>query len=140
MFAVAVQSDGGIVIGGDFRKVAGEAAKNIARLNPDGTLDTTFAVGTGADKPIRDIAIQPDGRLVVVGEFGIVSGGSFGKVGRLNPDGTVDAEFSPGMGSNGIVHAVGVQQDGGIIIAGEFTTVDNKDYPYVARLAAQRHP
>ena len=134
VFAVAVQSDGGIVIGGDFRKVAGEAAKNIARLNPDGTLDTTFAVGTGADKPIRDIAIQPDGKLVVVGEFGIVAGGSFGKVGRLNPDGSVDTEFTSGMGANGIVHAVSVQQDGGIIIAGEFTTVDNKDYPYVARL------
>ena len=134
VFAVAVQSDGGIVIGGDFRKVAGEAAKNIARLNPDGTLDSTFAVGTGADKPIRDIAIQPDGKLVVVGEFGVVAGGSFGKVGRLNPDGSADTEFSSGMGANGIVHAVSVQQDGGIIIAGEFTTVDNKDYPYVARL------
>jgi uncharacterized delta-60 repeat protein len=134
VFAVAVQSDGGIIIGGDFRKIAGEAAKNIARLNPDGTLDTTFAVGTGADKPIRDIAIQPDGKLVVVGEFGIVSGGSFGKVARLNPDGTPDAEFSPGMGANGIVHSVGIQQDGGLIIAGEFTTVDSKEYPYVARL------
>jgi len=134
VFAVAVQSDGGIIIGGDFRKIAGEAAKNIARLNPDGTLDTTFAVGAGADKPIRDIAIQPDGKLVVVGEFGIVSGRSFGKVARLNPDGTPDAEFSPGMGANGIVHAVGIQQDGGLIIAGEFTTVDTKEYPYVARL------
>ena len=134
VFAVAIQPDGGIVLGGDFRKIAGEAAKNIARLNPDGTLDTTFAVGTGADKPIRDIAIQLDGKLVVVGEFGIVSGGSFGKVARLNPDGTPDAEFSPGMGANGIVHSVGLQQDGGIIIAGEFTTVDTKDYPYVARL------
>ncbi|HJO09588.1 MAG TPA: Calx-beta domain-containing protein, partial [Verrucomicrobiota bacterium] len=134
VFAVVVQSDGGIVIGGDFKKVAGQAAKNIARLNPDGTLDTTFAVGTGADKPIRDIAIQWDGKLVVVGEFGVVSGGSFGKIGRLNPDGSVDAEFSSGMGANGIVHSVGVQEDGGIVICGEFTTVAGKEYPYVARL------
>jgi len=134
VFAVAVQSDGGIVIGGDFKKVAGEAAKNIARLNPDGSIDATFAMGTGADKPIRDIAIQADGKLVVVGEFGIVAGGSFGKIARLNPDGSADAGFSPGIGANGIVHSVGIQQDGGIIICGEFTIVDGKEYPYVARL------
>ena len=134
VFAVAVQSDGGIVIGGDFKKVAGVDAKNIARLNPDGTLDSTFAVGSGADKPVRDIAIQDDGKLVVVGEFGILADASLGKVGRLNPDGSADAEFSPGMGANDIVHSVGIQQDGGIIIAGEFTTINGKEYPYVARL------
>ncbi len=134
VFAVAIQSDGGIVIGGDFKKVAGVAAKNIARLNPDGTLDSTFAVGSGADKPVRDIAIQDDGKLVVVGEFGILADASLGKVGRLNPDGSADAEFSPGMGANGIVHSVGIQQDGGIIIAGEFTTINGKEYPYIARL------
>jgi uncharacterized delta-60 repeat protein len=134
VFAVAVQPDGGIVIGGDFKKVAGVAVKNIARLNPDGTLDPTFAVGSGADKPVRDIAIQDDGKLVVVGEFGVLSGAAFGKVARLNPDGTADAEFTPGMGANGIVHSLGLQQDGGIIVAGLFTTFDGKDYPYVARL------
>ncbi|MDP7051369.1 MAG: Calx-beta domain-containing protein [Verrucomicrobiota bacterium] len=134
VFAVVVQSDGGIVIGGDFKKVSGQAANNIARLNSDGTLDTIFAVGAGADKPIRDISIQSDGKLVVVGEFGVLAGGGFAKIGRLNLDGTPDSEFSPGMGANGIVHAVGIQQDGGIIIGGEFTTVDGKETPYVARL------
>ena len=118
VFAVAVQPDGGIIIGGDFKKVAGVDAKNIARLNPDGTLDPTFAVGSGADKSVRDIAIQDDGKLVVVGEFGVLSGAAFGKVARLNPDGTADVEFTPGMGANGIVHSVGLQQDGGIIVAG----------------------
>mgnify|MGYP001452838418 CR=1 FL=1 len=77
---------------------------------------------------------EADGKLVVVGEFGTVAGGSFGKIARLNPDGSADTEFSPGMGANGIVHSVGIQQDGGIIISGEFTTVDGKEYPYVARL------
>ena len=134
VYVVAVQSDGAIVIGGDFKKVAGVAAKNIARLNPDGTLDSTFAVGSGADKPVRDIAIQHDGKLIVVGEFGMLSGAAFGKVARLNPDGTADSEFKPGIGANGIVHAVGMQQDGGIIISGEFSTVNGKDYPFVARL------
>ena len=134
VFAVVVQPDGGIIIGGDFKKVAGVDAKNIARLNPDGTLDPTFAVGSGADKSVRDIAIQDDGKLVVVGEFGVLSGAAFGKVARLNPDGTADGEFTPGMGANGIVHSLGLQQDGGIIVAGLFTTFDGKDYPYVARL------
>ena len=134
VYVVVVQSDGAIVIGGDFKKVAGVAAKNIARLNPDGTLDSSFSVGSGADKPVRDIAIQDDGKLVVVGEFGMLSGAAFSKVARLNLDGTADSEFKPGAGADGIVHAVGMQQDGGIIISGEFSTVNGKDYPFVARL------
>ena len=129
-----VQSDGGIVIGGDFKKVAGIAAKNIARLNPDGSFDANFMVGSGADKPVRDIAIQDDGKMVVVGEFGMLSGAAFSKVARLNLDGTPDSEFKPGAGADGIVHAVGIQRDGGVIISGEFSTVNGKDYPFVARL------
>ena len=65
--------------------------------------------------------------MVVVGEFGVLSGAAFGKVARLNPDGTADAEFTPGMGANGSVHSVGPQQAVGIIVAGLITTFDGKD-------------
>ena len=111
VFAIVVQSDGGIVIGGDFKKVAGIAAKNIARLNPDGSFDANFMVGSGADKPVRDIAIQDDGKMVVVGEFGMLSGAAFSKVARLNLDGTPDSEFKPGAGADGIVQIHSTDMD-----------------------------
>ncbi|OUV36888.1 MAG: hypothetical protein CBC62_08425, partial [Opitutia bacterium TMED102] len=96
VFAVAVQTDGAILIGGEFTKVAGETLRNIARLNADGTLDPTFVVEGGADRAVRDLAIQPDGKIVVVGEFGTLGGSVFSRVGRLNADGTADATFVPG--------------------------------------------
>ena len=66
VFAVAVQTDGAILIGGEFTKIAGQSVRNIARLNADGTLDETFIVEGGADRPVRDLAIQPDGKIVAV--------------------------------------------------------------------------
>ena len=74
VFAVAVQTDGAILIGGEFTKIAGQSVRNIARLNADGTLDETFIVEGGADRAVRDLAIQPDGKIVAVGEFGTLGG------------------------------------------------------------------
>ena len=134
VFAVAVQPDGAIIIGGDFTKVAGESVRNIARLNPDGMLDLTFVVDGGADRAVRDLAIQPDGKILVVGDFGVLGGAVLPRVGRLNTDGTVDVTFVPGSGANAIVHAVGIQEDGGMIVGGEFTMFGGKECTYIARM------
>ncbi|HVE57937.1 MAG TPA: delta-60 repeat domain-containing protein, partial [Pyrinomonadaceae bacterium] len=56
-----VQPDGKIVIAGSFQRVNGTRVGNIARLNADGTLDTSFNAGTGTTGAIRTIALQPDG-------------------------------------------------------------------------------
>src|SRR5262249_3692758 len=61
--ALAVQSDGKIVIGGDFTGYNGDAAASdyVMRLNTDGTRDTTFnAGGTGANATVNVIAVEPD--------------------------------------------------------------------------------
>ena len=134
VFAVAVQTDGAILIGGEFTKIAGQSVRNIARLNADGTLDETFIVEGGADRAVRDLAIQPDGKIVAVGEFGTLGGIVRSRVGRLNADGTVDATFAPGAGANAVVHAVGLQEDGGVIVGGEFVIFGGKDFPFVARM------
>jgi uncharacterized delta-60 repeat protein len=134
VFAVAVQSDGAIVIGGDFTKVAGESVRNIARLNPDGMLDLTFAVEGGADRAVRDLALQPDGKILVVGDFGMLGEAVSPRVGRLNSDGTVDVTFVPGSGANAIVHAVSLQEDGGVIVGGEFTVFGGVGSTYIARM------
>src|SRR5438132_234736 len=72
VFAVAVQPDGKIVIGGSFTSYNGDAAAGDKGmlLNADGTRDTTFnAGGAGTDNGVRAVAVQPDGKIVIGGSF-----------------------------------------------------------------------
>lgn len=126
--ALAVQPDGKIVAAGESDPHdAGVSAFALARYNPDGSLDSTFSddgrqttsLGDGAR--ISDIASQVDGRIVAVGE----AAGAFA-LARYNPDGSLDTSFSEdgkqttgfGLTSFGIGHAVAIQPDGKIIVAG----------------------
>src|SRR5439155_23041020 len=65
---VALQSDGKIVAGGGFTQFSGNPRNRIARLNSDGTLDTTFDPGTGANDTVWALAVQPDGKVVIAGQ------------------------------------------------------------------------
>ena len=69
--AIAIQSDGRILVGGDFTNFNGTVLNHIARLNTDGTLDTSFTanVGLGANDSVEGITLQPDNRIVLVGQF-----------------------------------------------------------------------
>jgi uncharacterized delta-60 repeat protein len=132
VFAVAVQSsDGKIVVGGSFTSIGGGGTGNtarsrIARLNRDGTLDTAFDPGASPNQ-VSALAVQSfDGKIIVGGDFSFLGGGGFGttprsKIGRLNPDGTIDTSFDPG--ANGSISAILLQQDGKILIGGSFTMV-----------------
>ncbi|MDW8216286.1 MAG: hypothetical protein RML57_01635 [Acidobacteriota bacterium] len=77
--AMAVQPDGKVVIGGRFTRVNGVARGGIARLNADGTLDTSFGAGqggvSGGNFPrVHAVAVQPDGKVVIGGKFTRVNG------------------------------------------------------------------
>src|SRR5207253_10841109 len=62
---VVVQPDGKILIGGDFTTVLGVTRNHIARLNPDGTLDTAF--NPNANDDVYTIAVQADGKILAGG-------------------------------------------------------------------------
>src|SRR5207253_1273288 len=94
VLAVTLQPDGKIVIGGNFTTYNGDPATshNIMRLNSDGTRDTTFnAGGLGTDNTVRALAIQPDGKIVIGGEFTAYNGDTTTShyVMRLNVDGSL---------------------------------------------------
>jgi uncharacterized delta-60 repeat protein len=85
--AIAVQSNGKIVIGGSFAQVNGVARNNLARLNADGTLDQTFLnSGAGPNAGVAAIALQADGNILIAGSFTQVSGVSRPGVARLLGD------------------------------------------------------
>jgi len=102
---VAVQPDGKVVIAGEALTSKGNYVATVQRLNPNGTLDTTFN-GTGsvtisrADYSLA-VALQPDGKILVGGDAPLKQGKTYVDeplIARLNPNGTLDTTF----GSNGL--------------------------------------
>lgn len=130
----AVQSDGKILIGGHFTSFNGTPRNRIARLNADGTLDPTFNSSTGANGEIYIITLQGDGKIIIGGVFSSYNGVSRNHLARLNADGTLDTTFNPGTGSNGEVLTTALQNDGKIIIGGDFNSYDGAGRNMVARV------
>lgn len=93
---VKVFTNGKIYVGGDFTSYSGSSINRIARINSDGTLDTTFSVGTGFNNTVRTITSQSDGKIMVGGAFSQYNGVTVGGIVRLNNDGTQDTSFNNG--------------------------------------------
>jgi len=133
VYAMAVQSDGKVVIGGAFTNVNGVTRYRIARLNADGTLDGTFS--STASSPVYAIAVQSDGKILIGGAFTGVNGSPRIRIARLNSDGGLDGTFQNGMnGVNGDVRSIAVQADNRALIGGAFTLVNNAGRNRIARL------
>ena len=134
--AVATQPDGKILLGGSIIRFNGTACHSIARIDHDGSLDTTFNSGTGASGPLFGVAVQPDGKVVLAGDFTMFNGAARNGIVRLNADGSLDATFFAGAGANAPVWALALQPDGKILLAGEFTSIHGVTRSHIARLNA----
>lgn len=123
---VVIQPDDKIVVIGDFTSYNGVASRGIARLNSDGTLDTTFStnIGTGASTVSSSggLALQADGKIIFGGAFATFNGSPTSRIVRLNSDGTVDGGFNIGTGFNSSVYNIKLQGDGKILVGGNFAT------------------
>lgn len=132
--ATSIQSDGKIIVGGDFTLLNNVLSNKLARLNIDGTIDTTFNLGSGFNNTVNGINIQSNGKILVVGDFTTYNGISKNRIVRLNIDGTIDSTFDIGTGANDIVYAVTVQADGKILVVGRFTSFNGASKNKVVRL------
>ena len=120
ILAMEMQSDGKIVAGGNFQTINGESRKNIARFNSDGTLDDTFMVGDGTNSVIYDLAIQSDGKIVIVGFFTEYDGTETIHAARLNTDGSLDNTFNWSSFTSHSASEVEIHPNGKILISGFF--------------------
>ena len=140
--SLAVQSDGKILLGGFFTSVGGMARTNIARLNPNGSLDPSFLTtlagfGVNQEVPVRGIAVQDDGKILIGGSFTSVNGVARVNLARLNPDGSLDNTFLNGLsGPSGTVTALALQTDGKILLGGWLPHVNGTPRQGIARLNA----
>src|ERR1043166_9046045 len=113
---LAVQPDGKILVGGRFNQIGGQGRTNLARLYPDGTVETNFhpvAIGGFSSAEVKCFAIQTNGQILVGGSFAAQGGQTHKNIGRLNADGTVDTNFNPV--ANSTVKTLSVLPDGKIV-------------------------
>lgn len=126
-YDVAVQPDGKILVAGETFPGAWNFA--LARYNRNGSLDSSFGAGGIVRTEFGwglGVAIQPDGKIVVVGAGGLPghTGGADFAVARYNADGTLDPSFGAGgkavadFGFSDVAYEVAIQQDGKIVVAG----------------------
>ncbi|MEY2510769.1 MAG: hypothetical protein QOE26_1532 [Verrucomicrobiota bacterium] len=134
---VAVQPDGKILVGGDFSTLSPNAGpaitrNNIARLNPDGTLDDTF--NPNADCCVKAIAVQADGKILVIGGFTNIGGQPRNRIARLDATTGLADSFDPN--ANDFVGSIALQSDGKLLVGGSFTSIGGQQRNHIARLDA----
>ncbi len=132
-WAVAVQTDGRIVVAGEayVDPNTSTTAFGIARYNTDGSLDMSFdgdgirTVVVGIRSPAYAMTLQSDGKIVIAGDSTAVNGGPISAtVVRLNPNGSLDVSFDTDgiataqVGSFDNIRTVAIQEDGKILIGG----------------------
>lgn len=146
--------DGGFLIGGHFNQItpgpvlvplvtaAASPAYHggVARLTARGELDESFGRAGGAEfgsngsLSIRELVRQPDGKILVGGDFTRFNGASHNHLVRLMPDGSDDPSFNPGTGPNGDVYTMLVLPDGKIMVGGSFYQFNGTTSSGVVRL------
>ncbi|MCX6880926.1 MAG: hypothetical protein NTV12_00195, partial [Verrucomicrobia bacterium] len=127
-----------IVLGGLFTSVNSTPRSGVARMKSDGELDATFAPAGGANDFVSAVASYlqgtNQGKVIAVGGFTSMSGVQRNSIARLLEDGKIDPSFDPGTGANGSIHALSIDPDEKVLIAGDFTTYDGVPRNRVARL------
>ena len=133
--SVALQSDGKVLLGGNFTTLqpndapAATERSYIARVYANGTLDISFDPKPNAT--VYSVAVQADGKVLLGGHFTALrpNGAAYATarrhIARVNPDGTLDNEFDPNASSD--VSTVAVQADGKVLLGGGFHTLQPKD-------------
>jgi uncharacterized delta-60 repeat protein len=130
--SIALQADGKVLVGGQFAQVGGQPRTNLARLNPNGTLDPSLkATIVGR---VRQVAALPNGKILIGGNFSSVNGQALGTLVRLNSDGSTDTTFTPAVDWQ--VSQILVQPDGTVLVGGEFNQVAGQQQKYIARFNA----
>jgi uncharacterized delta-60 repeat protein len=111
--------------------------QTFAQFSQPGELDTTFNFGSGTDGVVYATAIQPDGKIIIGGDFNSYNGVSRKGIARLHPDGSLDSTFNPGTGFEGVflgIFSIVFQAEGKILVAGNFFSYNGIPRSSVARL------
>ena len=137
--SIVQQTDDKLLIGGFFTQYSGIPQNYLIRLNPNGTKDTSFDIGSGFNGSVRSVVIQPDGKILVGGDFTTYKGLTQRRLVRLNSDGSKDNSFDIGTGfgpvSSTQVYSINLQNDGSLIVTGAFTSYNGNPVNRIVKLS-----
>jgi uncharacterized delta-60 repeat protein len=138
VFALGIQTDGKIIVGGSFTSINGILRTNLARLNANGTLDTNFNAGSfgGAQfsSAVYAVGVDAQGKVLAGGDFATVNGAVRTNLARFNGNGDLDPTFNLAAGTDSAVNALMIENDGRILVGGFFTVVNGLSQNYISRL------
>ncbi len=134
VFGLNMDPDDKTLIVGDFASYNTVPRNRVARVNPDGSLDATFNPGEGANDFVSCVSRDSAGRYLIGGAFSFYNGVQRNGIARLNSGGTLDTTFAPGTGANGTVWAIAIQEDGKILVGGDFTSFNGHSRRNIVRL------
>ena len=128
VFTLTLQPDGKILASGIFSQINGAEREFLVRLNADGSVDDSLnASFPGPFTTIQTTSLQPDGKIIIGGQFINIGGKIRYRVARLNSDGTLDEQFAFVLiGSPGLVYLIAPRTDGKIFVAGSFSYVGDE--------------
>lgn len=133
-----LDSNKDIYVIGSFISYKGVSANGIVKIyGSSGSIDTSFNYGTGFSliTPV-DIKIQNDGNILIGGNFTSYNGTSVNRIVRLTTTGSIDTSFVYGSGFNNIVNAIAIQNDGNILVGGNFTSYKGTTSNRIIRLTS----
>jgi uncharacterized delta-60 repeat protein len=120
VYTVAIQSDGKILVGGNFALYNRHACSNIIRLKKNGAIDESFGAATNGT--VRKIKMDNNGKILISGDFRNVNGDTRPVVARLLTNGQLDTSFADPFSIS----------DPSITVSGEDFAINNKGQVYLA--------
>jgi uncharacterized delta-60 repeat protein len=118
--ATALYPNDYLLLGGLFSSYNGTSRGNIARVNIDGVLDTSFARGIGANNEITATYLQRDGKILIAGFFSKYNNVNVNGFTRLDSVGNIDTTFKKGTGPNSSPFDFAQQSSNKLILVGSF--------------------
>lgn len=133
---IAQQSDGKILLVGDFNAYNGNPVNNFIRLNTDGTFDDTFDV-SGIDEEINTLQVLPNDDIIIGGRFQEVEGIDMNKLAKFDANGNLDTSYLANITTPfSPVLDLQLLPDGKLMVVGQFTTYAGEELKFVLRLNA----
>ena len=140
-----IQSNGRIILCGQFTSYNGVPARGLVRLLPNGVVDNTFNIGDGAqwtqttETPsffpfVEAMEEQIDGKLLIAGTFEAFNGTTLPGIASLNPNGSLDASFTPPARRQKFVRGttrLARQSDGSFLLSGPYSFPNENEPAFI---------
>lgn len=132
---ICIQSDGKILVGGGFTTYKGLTANGIIRLNPNGSIDSSFNSGIQTlNGPVWSIVCDSNDNIYVGGGFDSYSGFSAQRIVKLTPNGSVDQSFNLNSGFDNVVNKITVDSSDNLYVGGFFISYSGQSANRIIKL------